>query len=288
MAESTALKYGYYPGCSLEATAKEYDDSVRTAARLLDVQLAELEDWNCCGASSGHCTSPELALALPARNLAMAEKEGLDLAVSCAACFLRFKQTNHDLRADDALRQRIETVIDAPYQAKVEVRHVLDIFAREVGLEEIERRVKKPLKGLKLAAYYGCYLVRPPEVTQFDDPENPMIMDNLLSGIGAEAVDWTHKVECCGGNLLLARVDVVVKLCNDICQAASDAGAAALVAACPLCLANLDLRQTVGVPIFYFSELLALALGASSREVNSWCKRHIHNPVGVLKAQDLI
>ena len=288
MAETTASKYCYYPGCSLEATAKEYNLSVQAAARLLDVELVELEDWNCCGASSGHCTDPELSLALPARNLALAEKEGHDLAVSCAACFLRFKQTNHDLRADDTLRQRIEQVIDAPYRAETEVRHVLDIFAREVGLEEIERRVKKPLKGLKLAAYYGCYLVRPPEVTQLDDPNNPMIMDNLLTAIGAEPLDWTHKVECCGGNLLLARTDIVVKLCNDICQAALDTGAVAIVAACPLCQANLELRQTIGVPTFYFSELLALALGASAGEMKGWWKRHIQNPIPVLKAQDLI
>ena len=287
MAETTASKYCYYPGCSLEATAKEYNQSVHAAARLLDVELVELEDWNCCGASSGHCTDPELSLALPARNLALAEKEGHDLAVSCAACFLRFKQTNHDLRADDTLRQRIEQVIDAPYRAETEVRHVLDIFAREVGLEEIERRVKTPLKGLKLVAYYGCYLVRPPEVTWLDDPNNPMIMDNLLSAIGAEPVDWTHKVECCGGNLLLARTDIVVKLCNDICQAALDAGAVAIVTACPLCQANLELRQTIGVPTFYFSELLALALGASAGEMKSWWKCHIRNPVPVLKAQNL-
>jgi len=288
MAETTATKYCYYPGCSLEATAKEYNLSVQASARLLDVELVELEDWNCCGASSGHCTDPELSLALPARNLALAEKEGHDLAVSCAACFLRFKQTNHDLRADDVLRQRIEQVIDAPYRAETEVRHVLDIFAREVGLEEIERRVKKPLKGLKLATYYGCYLVRPPEVTQLDDPNNPMIMDNLLTAIGAEPLDWTHKVECCGGNLLLARTDIVVKLCNDICQAALNAGAVAIVAACPLCQANLELRQTIGVPTFYFSELLALALGASAGEMKGWWKRHIQNPVPVLKTQDLI
>jgi len=288
MAESTELKYAYYPGCSLEATASEYDKSVRASARLLDVELAELDDWNCCGASSGHCTDPELSLALPARNLAIAEKLGYDLALSCAACFLRFKQTNHDLRANDELRQRIEQIIDAPYQAKIEAKHVLDIFAREVGLEKIQERVKKPLKGLKLAAYYGCYLVRPPKVTQLDDPENPMIMDNLLTAIGAEPVDWSHKVECCGGGLLLARTDVVVKLCNDICQAALDAGAVALVTACPLCQANLELRQTIGVPAFYFSELLALALGASEKEFKSWMKRHIQNPVPALKAQNLI
>jgi len=288
MAESAALKYGYYPGCSLEATAKEYNESVKASAELLNVDLVELEDWNCCGASSGHCTNPELSLALPARNLAKAEKQGLDLAVACAACFLRFKQTNHDLRADDALRQKIEKIIDTPYQAKTDVRHVLDIFVREVGLEEIERRVKKPLKGLKLAAYYGCYLVRPPNITQFDDPENPMIMDNLLTTLGAEPVEWTHKVDCCGGNLLLSRIDVVIKLCNDICNAAKEAGAAAIVTACPLCQANLELRQTVGVPTFYFSELLAMALGTDTAKLNSWWKCHIYNPRPVLKAQNLM
>lgn len=289
MAETAAkLKYGYYPGCSLEATAKEYNESVKTAAELLGVDLVELEDWNCCGASSGHCTNYELSLALPARNLAIAEKLGHDLAVSCAACFLRFKQTNHDLRADDELRQKIEQIIDTSYQAKVDVRHVLDIFAREVGLEEIKQRVKKPLSGLKLVSYYGCYLVRPPEVTQFDDPEDPRIMDDLLEALGAESLDWTHKVECCGGNLLLARIDIVAKLCDDICQAALDAGAVAVVAACPLCQANLDLRQTIGVPTFYFSELLAMALGADKSKLNKWWKRHIYSPAKILKELNLM
>ena len=283
------LKYSYYPGCSLEGTAKEYDDSIRDVARMLDVDLVELEDWSCCGASSGHCTNPQLSLALPARNLALAEKEGLDLAVACAACFLRFKQTNHDLRSDDGLRQEMEKIIGMPYQGKVEVRHLLDIFAREVGLEEIKRRVKKPLKGLKLAAYYGCYLVRPPDITQFDDPENPTMMDDLLNTLGAEAVDWSHKVECCGGNLLLSRPDIVIKLTGDICQAAADAGAAAIVTACPLCQANLDTRQSgpEKFPILHFSELLGLALGIDGKTTSAWWKRHMNSPVSMLKAQNV-
>lgn len=284
------LKYSYYPGCSLEATAKEYDQSMRAAAEMLDVELVELEDWSCCGASSGHCTNHMLSLALPARNLALAEKAGLNLAVACAACFLRFKQTNHELQANDELRQEIEKIIGVPYKGSVEVRHLLDIFSREVGLEEIQRRVKKPLKGLKLAAYYGCYLVRPPEITQFDDPENPRLMDDLLNTLGAEAVDWSHKVECCGGNLLLARADIVIKLTGDICQAASDAGAHAIVTACPLCQANLDTRQPGPqmMPILHFSELLALALGASGKQTGAWWKKHIASPVKILKTQNLI
>lgn len=290
MAETAELRYAYYPGCSLESMAKEYDQSVRACAEMLGVDLVELEDWSCCGASSGHCTNRELSLALPARNLALAEKEGHGVAVACAACFLRFKQTIHDLRADDALRQEIEKTIDAEYRAEADTRHLLDVFVREVGLDEIGSRVKRPLDGIRLASYYGCYLVRPPEVTQFDDPENPTIMDRLLETLGAEPLDWTHKVDCCGGNMMLARPDVVVKLVGDICDAARAAGAEAIVTACPLCEANLDTRQPEpgGMPVFYFSELLALALGTDSGTVGGWMKRHLNSPTGVLKAHKLM
>jgi len=284
------LRFSYYPGCSLEATAKEYDQSIRAAAKMLDVDLVEIDDWSCCGASSGHCTNHLLSLALPARNLALAEREGLDMAVACAACFLRFKQTNHELRSSDSLRQEIEEIIGIAYRGSVEVRHLLDIFVHEVGLEEVERKVEKPLKGLRLASYYGCYLVRPPEITQFDDTENPTLMDDLLKALGAETVDWSHKVECCGGNLMLSRGDIVSKLVGDICQAASEAGAAAVVTACPLCQANLDMRQPSSekIPILHFSELLGLALGAKEQTVKSWLKRHVNNPQEILKSQNLI
>jgi len=283
------IKYGYYPGCSLESTAKEYDLSMHVTAKLLDVDLAELHDWNCCGASSGHCTNYELSLALPARNLAIAEKAGLNVAVACAACYLRFKQTNHDLKKNEALRKKVEELIEMPYKGNVEVKHLLEVFAREVGLDEVKKRVKKPLKGLKLAAYYGCYLVRPPDITQFDNPEQPMLMDNLLAAIGADPVDYTHKVECCGGSLLLGRIDIVQKLVNDICEAALDAGAQAIVTACPLCMANLDTRQPkTKVPIIHFSELTGLALGAEPKQYNIWLKKHINSPIPILKSKGLI
>jgi len=284
------LKFSYYPGCSLESTCKEYDDSLHEVAKILGVSLIELPDWSCCGASSGHCTDLLLSLALPARNLALAEKQGLDMVVACAACFLRFRQTNHELNNNDYLRQSIEDVIGAPYQGKVKVRHILDIFNSEVGLEEIKQRVQKPLKGLKLAAYYGCYLVRPPEMTRFDDPENPRLMDNLLDSLGGEVVDWSHKVECCGGNLLLARSDIVSKLVGDICQAASLAGASVIVTACPLCQANLDTRQPGpgGMPILHFSELMGLALGVKDKLIRSWFKRHINSPEKTIRSLNLI
>ena len=284
------LRYSYYPGCSLEATAKEYNLSIQAVAKLLDVELEELEDWNCCGASSGHNTSEELSLALPARNLAIAKKAGLDMAVACAACFLRFKQTNHDLIDNESLRNEISEIIGTPYEGGTEVRHLVDIFAREVGLEEIKKRVKKPLKGLKVANYYRCYLVRPPEVTQFDDPENPRLMDELMSSLGAESVEWSHKVECCGGSLLLARIDIVIKLVGDIIKAADDAGASVIVAACPLCQANLDTRQPgpEKMPVLYFSELMGIALGVDKKTMSQWWKKHIISPQGILKSLDLI
>jgi len=283
------IKYGYYPGCSLESTAIEYNRSVHATAKLLDVDLVELDDWNCCGASSGHCTNYELSLALPARNLAIAEKAGLNIAVACAACYLRFKQTTRDLRKDPPLRQRIETIIEMPLKATTETRHLVEIFARELGPDEIKKRVKKPLRGLKLAAYYGCYLVRPPEVTQFDNPESPMLLDDLMAAVGGEPLNWTHKVECCGGSLLLGRVDIVKKLTDDICRAAIDAGADGIVTACPLCMANLDTRQTTTkMPVIHFSELMAIALGAEPKEYSRWLKKHINNPAPVLKKRGLM
>jgi heterodisulfide reductase subunit B len=284
------FRFSYYPGCSLESTSKEYDKSIRSVAKILDIDLIELDDWNCCGASSGHCTNHLLSLALPARNLALAEREGLDMAVACAACFLRFRQANYEIRSSGNLRQEIEEIIGMPYKGSVEVRHLLDIFVHEVGLEEVERKVEKPLGGLKLACYYGCYLVRPPEITQFDDTENPMLMDDLLKALGAETVDWSHKVECCGGNLMLSRSDIVGKLVGDICQATIEAGATAIVTACPLCQANLDTRQSdpKKIPILHFSELLGLALGAKEQTVKAWLRRHINNPQEMLKSQNLI
>jgi heterodisulfide reductase subunit B len=176
-------------------------------------------------------------------------------------------------------------IIGMPYQGGVEVRHFLDIVCRDVGLDEIEYRVKRLLNKLKLVSYYGCYLVRPPEITQFDDSEYPMLMDDLMSAIGAEALDWSHKVECCGGNLLLSRPDIVVKLVGDIIQAAADAGADGIVTACPLCQANLDTRQhgPTKLPIFYFSELLGMALGVDEKSLAKWWKRHINSPDIILK-----
>lgn len=281
------MKYAYYPGCSLEATATEYDLSVRAVCQALGVELEEIEDWSCCGASSGHCTNLRLSHALPGRNLALAERMGLDTAVACPACFLRLKSTRHEVRADAGLKQELERLIDMPYEAKYDVRHLLDIICNEVGIEEIRRNVKKPLSGLRLVSYYGCFLVRPPKVVQFDDPENPQSMDILMDALGAEAIDWSGKVDCCGGSLSLSRGDIVQRLVGKIATQARQAGAEAIVTACPLCLANLESRQAHQVlPIFYFSELMGLAFGIG--EASAWFRKHLVSPVALLSSHGLL
>lgn len=284
------MKYAYYPGCSLESTAKEYDQSIKAVCRELGIELEVLEDWNCCGASSGHCTNFRLSHALAGRNLALAERQGLDIAVACAACFLRLKSTRHEFGVDARVKAELPQLIDMPYEAKHDVYHLLDIISNGINPDEVRKRVKKPLTGLKLACYYGCFLVRPREVTQFDDPENPQSMDMLMDALGAEVVDWSGKVDCCGASLALTRRDIVVKLVSQLGDMARGAGAEAIVTACPLCMVNLDSRQSLkgekALPIFYFSELMGLAFGLG--EAGGWFKKHLVSPVALLASHGLL
>ncbi len=284
------MKFSYYPGCSLDSTAKEYDMSVHAVCRELGVELKELPDWSCCGASSGHCTNLKLSLALPGRNLALAEKEGMDLAVSCPACFLRLKKVNYDFDRNEKLRKEVLQIMNMPYEGKQRTRHLLEIIYRDVGLDIIKTRVKKPLNGLKIVSYYGCLLVRPPEVTEFGEPENPVMMDEMMGAIGAEPLDWAGKVDCCGGSLALTRTDIVCKLVDDLMVAAGKAGAQAIVTACPLCQANVDTRQKGGkypvLPVFYFTELLGISFGLSG--VKKWLKKHVVSPFQLLGEHGLV
>jgi len=276
------LKYAYYPGCTQETTAEEYNQSVLEVCQALGIELAELPDWNCCGASSGHSTDYWLSHALPGRNLAIAEREGLDIAVACPACFLRLKNTRHEFESEAKLKEKLPELINLPYEAKYEVRHLLDIICNVVGIEAVKEKMKKPLTGLRVVSYYGCYLVRPPGLTGFDDPENPQTMDILMKALGAEVFDWRAKVDCCGGSLSFTRKDVVAKLVAGICDAAREVEAEALVTACPLCQANLETRQMGenALPIFYFTELVGLALGCHAQP---WFKKHLISPFDLLR-----
>jgi heterodisulfide reductase subunit B2 len=266
--------YSYYPGCSLEGTAKEYDISLKAVAPLLGFRLEELHDWSCCGSTAAHSTSHRLAVALAARNLnlAAAQANGPDgMVVPCAACYSRLKIASSELGKDAKLRAETEHAMGEAWQGgAIRAKALPEILARDIGYEAISSATVDSLRGLKVANYYGCLLVRPPELTGFDDPEDPQTMDEVCRAIGAEPVDWSHKVDCCGGGLSISRKELVGKLVADIIDAAEAAGADCIVTACPMCHANLDTRQNLAekvlgrrlnMPILYITQLLGLALG---------------------------
>lgn len=284
------MNFSYYPGCSLHSTAQEYGMSVHAVCDELGVGLQELPDWSCCGASSAHCTDFKLSLSLPGRNLAIAEQQGLDLAVSCPACFLRFKKVDYVLQGDGKLKEEVLHAMAMPYEGRYRTRHLLDIIYNDVGVSTIRDRVRRPLTGLKVVSYYGCLLVRPSKVTEFGHPENPVIMDAVLEGLGATSLDWPGKVDCCGGSLALTRTDIVCRLVEDLMASARRAGAACVITACPLCQANLDIRQKPGrgapLPVFYFTELLGLALELP--DAKRWFKKHLVSPIRLLNQHRLL
>jgi heterodisulfide reductase subunit B len=286
------LRFAYYPGCSMaEGTAKEYDQSVKAVCQMLGLEFEEIPDWSCCGASSGHSTNYKLGHALAARNLALAEKMGMDIAVGCPACFQRLKGTRHEVKRNAILKEEMPKLIGMPYEAKYDVRHLLDIIYSDIDIEEIRKRVKKTLAGLKLVCYYGCFIVRPPKVVQFDDLENPQSMDTLMGALGAEVLDWSAKVDCCGGSLSLSKRSIVTRLVTGIADAARGVGAEAIVTACPLCMTNLDTRQKSesekALPTFYFSELMGLAFGVSEGETKEWFQKHLVSPIALLASYSL-
>jgi heterodisulfide reductase subunit B len=289
------MKYAYYPGCSLHSTAKEYDISARVICQALGIELEEITGWICCGASSAHMTSELLSVALPVKNLVLAQELDLDMAVCCAACYSRLRLANKAMSSGEGRRMDgVDEIVGASYRGEVKVKHLLEIITTEYGLDALQEKVTTSLDGLKVAAYYGCLLVRPPEVVAFDDPENPTSMDELITTLGAEALAWPYKIECCGGSLSLTRTDVVLKLARDILQAATDAGAECILVACPLCQANLDLRQAqvnkryktdFRLPILYFTQLIGLGLGMDPRELG--LGKLIVSPKKLLRAKVL-
>lgn len=279
------MEFSYYPGCSLHSTGREYDASVRAVFAALQVALHELEDWNCCGASSAHSLNRNLALALPARNLAIAQRSGLDVVMPCAACFNRHQTADYVLRNNPERRAIIEETAAFQYTGSVTVRPLLDVVVNQVGLDRVRPLVRQPLSGLKVVAYYGCLLVRPPEVTRFDDPENPVLMGRLLQALEAQVRPWSYATECCGGGLSLTKPTLAARLVDRLVEHAREAGAEAIVTSCPLCQVNLEMRQgkqNPSLPIFYFTELMGLAFGLE--EARSWWGKHLIDPRPVLGA----
>lgn len=284
------MKVAYYPGCSLEGSAIEYGVSTKRTAEILGVELVEIEDWNCCGATSGHNTDILLSIALPARNLAIAEKTGLNVLAPCAACYNRFRNAEHQVRSDSKIKDQVEQVIDMEYKAENETYSILNYLTEQVGLDKIAEKVTKPLKGMKAACYYGCLLVRPEGHTGFDDTEYPQSMDNIVKTLGAEAVEWSYKTECCGAALGTSRPDVGQKMIAAVLKNAKESGAECIVTACPLCMMNLDMRQKSAeksagekfdLPIYYVTELLAIACGDSPEKVKA--DKHFVEALSYLK-----
>ena len=294
-AQKHVLDYSYYPGCSLHASAKEYDESTRGLFRALNIGLKEVPDWFCCGATPAHNVDELLSLSLCAKNLELANDVPGDLAVACAACFSRLKTAQHKLASDPEKRRQVEFAIDASVPEEKRVKHLLEVLASDYGLESLEAAVKKPLAGLTVACYYGCLLTRPPEVPELDCIEAPTIMERVIGATGAQTVDWSHRLECCGANFTLSRPGVVLKLSGDILASARNAGANCVVVACPLCHGNLDIRQReieeatgehFGLPVFYMTQLLALAVGVRASKLGF--DSMIVNPQPLLKEKGLL
>jgi len=277
------MNYSYYPGCSLHSTGLEYGLSTRAVFKHLGLELNELDDWNCCGASSAHALNHTLALALPARALSHAQTFDRDLITPCAACYSRLKGADHAMRNDPEVRSQMETLLGFQYTGSVAVRPVLAVLAEDVGVRRITDQTRNPLLGLKVVTYYGCLLVRPPQVAQFDNPDDPQVMGDLLSAVGVEVMPWSHATDCCGGGLSLSRSDVVQNLVGRLAERAREAGADAIATACPLCQVNLEMRQTYEpkMPAFYFTELLGLGFGLP--EADRWLGKHLIDPRPVLE-----
>lgn len=291
----TTLNYSYFPGCSLHASAGEYDLSTRELFKALKIGLTEVPDWFCCGATPAHNVDELLSLSLCAKNLELADKIEGDLAVACAACFSRLKFTQHTLEENLVKRKQVEKAIDAPVKLDGKVKHLLEILAKDLGLEQLAASVNKPLSGLKVACYYGCLLTRPTDVPNLDCTEAPTIMEQVVEAVGAETVAWTHRLECCGANFTLSRPGVVIQLTNAILESAKAAGADCIMVGCPLCHGNLDIRQkeiekvystNYHLPVFYLTQLVGLSVGLGADKLG--LNAMMVNPLPLLKEKGLL
>ncbi len=271
------MRYAYYPGCSLESTSREFDWSIRFVFKALGLELVEIPDWVCCGASATHYVNHTFAVALPALALFQAEEMGIyDVVAPCAECFSRLMWAKRELDSDESLKKEVERLIGKSYSGKVRVRNLLDVFINDVGLDRIKEASKASLRGLRVASYYGCLITRPRENCTFDDTEYPISMDRIVEVLGGDPVDWPKKTDCCGATLSITQTDHALSLCKDIIVSARRAGATCIVCSCPLCQANLDMRQPQVVkkfgldftmPILYITQLMGLSFGGRAKEL---------------------
>ncbi len=276
------MSYLYFPGCSLKGTGRAYEESMLPVFQALGANLEELKDWNCCGATAYMAISELKAFALSSRNLALAEaKKGeadsIDMVAPCAACYLVLNKTNKYFKEYPDIRKKINAGLSAAnlsYKGTVKVRHPLDIIINDIGAEKISKAVTKPLKGLKVACYYGCQIVRP--YADFDDQHNPTSMNELMKALGAETLDWPLKTRCCGGSLTGTVQETGMRLSYLILKEAQKRGANVVATACPLCHFNLECYQKqmshsyhdkIDIPVLYFSQLMGIAFGIEDKKL---------------------
>jgi heterodisulfide reductase subunit B len=271
------MKYAYYPGCSLHSTGSEFNMSLQAICPRLGIELDEVKGWICCGSTPAHSVSELLSIALPVANLCLVEKMKMgEVVVPCASCFRRLKSGHHETTTRPEVREKVDQVVDRPYQGTVKVTHPLEVLSAEDMLDAIGESVAAELSHLRVACYYGCLLTRPPKVMQFDAYEYPMSMDTILRAAGITTVEWDFKTMCCGAAFSLTETDIVYKLTGDILDEAQGVGANAIAVACPLCHANLDMRQgeieerekkKYDMPVFYFTQLIGLAMGIGNEKL---------------------
>jgi heterodisulfide reductase subunit B len=271
-----SARIGYYPGCSQSGTALEYDLSTRACCTALGLELAEIPGWTCCGSTPAHTVDHHLAGALAARNLVQAEAAGFDrVATPCPSCLAALKTADAHM-ADPGYKAEVERLLGRPAPGPVASVSTLEVLFSQVGASALRAAVKKPLTGLRVACYYGCILNRPPGLMAFDDPENPVAMDELLRACGATVVDFPFKTECCGAAFAMPRLDVMRRLSARVLDMAAHAGADAIAVACPLCQMNLDLRRgqvnaasgaAHAMPVPFFTQLMGLALGLDAQSL---------------------
>ena len=281
---------GYYPGCSLHGTGRELDMSIKALAEVAGVELKEIEDWNCCGATAAHNLNHDLAVALPYRNLALAEEQGLsEVLAPCAACFSRMKGTTVRLTRSAELVEKMRGITGREFKGTVRILSIIE-FAGRLLEEGLAGKLTSPLDGLKVAPYYGCLLSRGEEIVEGYDAEQPNGMDAALQAAGCEIVPWNFAVECCGGGFSMSMTDAVVDLSNAILTDAEQAGAEAIVTGCPMCHSNLDMRQRTineaglgphDLPIVYLSEILGLAAGIEPERLG--LNRHFVDATRILE-----
>jgi heterodisulfide reductase subunit B len=268
------MKLGFYPGCSLTGSSREYNESILAISKEAGIELVEITDWNCCGATAAHNLNHELSVSLPARNLALAELDGMEeLVVPCAACFNRLVMTQHELSENKILKTEIAAKLGMSLKNDIKILNVLQFLEKYI-FPKLDELIKKPLAH-DVACYYGCLLVRPNKVMKEERFEDPMAMDVIMQKLGANAIDWPFKTECCGAGFSVSKTEIVGELSGKIVRSAVDRGAKAIVVACPMCHSNLDMRRPaiesylkrkVDIPVIYITQAIALAMGLTPKQ----------------------